>query len=443
VPVVIGLAAAVIAWERIPAIARDTFWAEDGRTFIQAAIQTGPVASLFHPYAGYLHLIPRLLASFTVTFVPVPQWAQSMTMLSCVVAGVVAGVVYACSADIVRWRPARISLAMLTVLTPLAAREVLGNAANLHSLLLWMAFWILLSRPRRFGGAAILSVLIALAALTEIQLVFLLPALIYRWRDRARWMPRAAFAVAILAQALTTLVAPRGSSHAALVDPASIAYGYLINAVMPSWMPAQGIGVVLLSWGPWLAIFLFAICVAAAAVTFRWGSPAQRGVAVAMLGLSILIWVASVTIDPAPFYNYAHVNPSGLARPWLSRYGVVPGMLLLAEVVLGLAVARSRVGSGSTSRRRFMQPALLAALAVSLAALSLPGVTRRSAGPTWEPQVAAASEACEAHPVGAVTLRETLGWTVTVPCMLLDDRSPNFRSREHRRSTSQNTEAQR
>ena len=66
-------------------MARNTLWAEDGRNFIQDAVNHGPLASLAIPYAGYLHTIPRLIAAVTVSFVPVPQWADAMTAGSCLV----------------------------------------------------------------------------------------------------------------------------------------------------------------------------------------------------------------------------------------------------------------------------------------------------------------------------------------------------------------------
>ena len=60
--VALGLACAVVAWLRLPAIAHDTFWAEDGRTFVSQAALGGP-GVLLQPYAGYLHTIPRLVAA--------------------------------------------------------------------------------------------------------------------------------------------------------------------------------------------------------------------------------------------------------------------------------------------------------------------------------------------------------------------------------------------
>jgi hypothetical protein len=42
-------------------------WAEDGSIFLQQAIQS-PSASIFTPYMGYLHLIPRLVTIFALQF---------------------------------------------------------------------------------------------------------------------------------------------------------------------------------------------------------------------------------------------------------------------------------------------------------------------------------------------------------------------------------------
>jgi len=57
VTVLIGCLSAFAAWSRVPAIARDTLWAEDGRNFLQDALSFGPLDSLFLPYAGYLHTL--------------------------------------------------------------------------------------------------------------------------------------------------------------------------------------------------------------------------------------------------------------------------------------------------------------------------------------------------------------------------------------------------
>jgi hypothetical protein len=205
--VLIAVVAALAAWQRIPAIARDTLWAEDGRIFVQGAMDRGPIASLFIPYAGYVHTVPRLIASAVVSFVPVTGWALGMTAGACLVAGILAATVFVATRGIIRWMPARLVLAALTVLAPLAPREVLGDATNLHSLFLWTLFWIVLAAPRTRTSTIGLAVVGLLGALTEVQSLLLLPLLLVvvvlrdrrsgrGWerarREWARWIPRAA-----------------------------------------------------------------------------------------------------------------------------------------------------------------------------------------------------------------------------------------------------------
>jgi hypothetical protein len=120
--VAFGGAAALAAWLRLPAVARDTLWAEDGRNFLQGAIDSGPVNSLFIPYAGYLHTIPRMIAAVVELF-PISGWAIGMTAGACIVAGVVTVTVFVATRGIIDWMPARVAIASLTVLAPLAPRR--------------------------------------------------------------------------------------------------------------------------------------------------------------------------------------------------------------------------------------------------------------------------------------------------------------------------------
>ncbi len=245
----IAIACSAVAWLRIPAVARNTLWAEDGRNFLQDAVNHGPLASLSIPYAGYLHTIPRLIAGFAVAFVPVPQWADAMTAGSCVVAGILAAVVFVCTRDVVPWLPGRILIAGLTVLAPLAPREVLGNAANIHSLVLWTVFWMLLYTPRTRAGSITLSVVALLGAATEIQCLLLVPLALIRWREPLRRPIFTGLGVGLSLQLFVTLFWPRGQSGHPQVEPLSIAYGYLINAVMPLVMPQNSIGPALVGTG--------------------------------------------------------------------------------------------------------------------------------------------------------------------------------------------------
>jgi hypothetical protein len=423
--IVISALAALAAWLRLPAIARDTLWAEDGRNFLQGAIDHGPLASLFIPYAGYLHTVPRLIASAVVSWLPLADWALGMTAGACLVAGILAGAVFVATRALVRWLPARIALASLVVLAPLAPREVLGNAANLHSLFLFALFWIALARPRGRRETVGLSIVALLGALTEVQSLFLLPLLLIRLRDRRRWPVRAALVVGVVAQLVVAVVFPRGGSGSPQDSPLSIAYGYLINAVMPLAVPQLSIGPVVAATGPLVGILLVIPLTGALLFVLRRGSLRERQVAIALAAGSVLIYVASVVANPHPFYDYAALSHSGLVGLWLVRYGVVPSMMLAAIPILALAVAMTRRHRPSAAALLAM-PALVilcVALAGSLLMQFVPQDTRRSAGPAWQPQLSAATKECRALPDDSrVLIAETITWHVSLPC---DDLTPD------------------
>lgn len=429
-----GLVCALVAWLRLSAVARDTLWAEDGRNFLQAAADHGFANTVFAPYAGYLHVVPRIIAG-TVVLLPVAWWALAMTAASCLVAGGVAVVVFVCARDVVPWAPARLLVASLTVLAPLAPREVLGNTANLHSLFLWALLWLLLYRPRTDLGAVALGAVGLAAGLTEIQGVLLLPLMVLAPHGRKRWIVRAGILAGLAAQIFVTVQWPRPHSVHAPVPPLSIAYGYLINVVMPVVLPQSAIGPVL-SWaGPAVAIaILFCLTPAVVFVCVR-GSRLQRTALAALLVASAGFFVLDIVMNPDSFYNYASFTPSQLLSVWLTRYGVAPSMMLIAVVPLAASVAVERRRAAVASDRpvsaalgahtRLDRPSLARTAAVTSCAVIVllllgqlgPQITRRTWGPEWQPQIVAAAEGCEsAAPASRVVLRETLNWHVVLSC---------------------------
>ena len=425
-PMLVGAVFSIAAWLRIPSIARDTLWAEDGRDFLQTAMNQGPMSSLFRPYAGYLHTIPRIASSLIVQFVPVPQYAYAMTAASCIAAGCAAGVVYVCAQPVVHWVPARIVLAGITVLAPLEPREVLGNATNLHSILLWMLFWMLLFRPKNRTGSITFGVVALLAALTEIQSVFLLPLLLYKLRDRRRWPLRAGFVVGVAAQLVVTVIWPRGANRNPAVGLPSIAYGYLINSVVPLWLPQKLIGPALAAGGITLAILLALPLLAAAIFAFVRGSTIQRVAVSGLIVGSVVVYSASVMENPQRFYDYALYTHAQLETVWLARYGVVPSMMLSALFVVAFST-RGRTGaarlpnSSRVTRRIAPRAAVLGAVMALLLIQFVPQATRRSDGPAWLPQVDASAKACATQPDSRRDqLRETIGWKVTIDCGVLE-----------------------
>lgn len=62
-------AAAILFIRKSDALLNPQFWAEDGSTFFAGHFHLG-FAAIYEPYAGYLHLTPRLIAFFTGIFTP-------------------------------------------------------------------------------------------------------------------------------------------------------------------------------------------------------------------------------------------------------------------------------------------------------------------------------------------------------------------------------------
>jgi hypothetical protein len=418
----------LVCWIRLPASAQNTLWAEDARRFLNDAVHLGPLPALFTPYAGYLHTVPRTIAGVTVQFVPVDYWANAMALGACLVAAGVAALVYILSREIVPWLPARIALAAITLLDPLAPHEVLGNTANLHWYFLWLTPWLLLYRPRSRAGSWLLAVVALLAALTEIQMVLFLPLVLWRFRDGRRLPVRALYVVGVVAQLATTILWPRGLPVVPAIGLPSLAYGYLINAVMSIWLPTSAdIGRVIVPMGPAAGVILMVPFLVAAIWGFRRGSGIQRTMIAMLLVGSMALYAIAVEVSPGAFYDYARMSSSQLGNPWLARYGVVPSMMLLALVPVALstrsrAAAQRRFPPDRRSLRAAVPWVALALTGVLMLAQFVPSGTRRSGGPLWEPQVTAQREKCEAR---SPSTREPLAgapasaWIVYVPCRIL------------------------
>jgi hypothetical protein len=290
-----------------------------------------------------------------------------------------------------------------------------------------MLFWILLYRPTSRAGSYLLGVVAALAALTEIQSLFLVPLLLLALRDRRRWPIRVGYLLGAATQVLVTLVWSRAPAGNPAVGIPSIFYGYLINSVLPLWMPQNSIGPSVAAGGVALSILLTVPIVAALVITVIRGSALQRVTAIALAAGSVLVYSASVIDNPNSFYDYASFSRAQLETLWLTRYGVVPSMMLIAVLVLGVATAWRPTSARREPREvRIHRPAVVrrvarvgaaGVIAVLLLAQFTPQGTRRSSGPAWQPQILSTAQSCETRPdSAAVNFKETIGWTVTLDC---------------------------
>jgi hypothetical protein len=428
VATVLGAVLAALAWLRLDPTTRGTLWAEDGVIFRQERQTLGPWESLLHVYAGYLHVVPRLLADVAV-LVPVEQYAVTVTLLCCVVQGAVGALVFLCTRGVVRFLPARVALASITVLVPAGVIETAGNLANLHWYALWLAPWLLLARPTRWRWAVALGFVGLLAALTEIQVAMFLPLLLFRLRDRRSWPVAAGLVIGVGAQVAATLTHPRPRPDADVGGVVDLLKGLLLNVVVPIWRPsANGAGEIFTTGGwrltlvvaaPFVAVGLaLTVMTVSALVRREPGSSGRLALLGALVVGSVVPLVAGLVLNPSTQLLYDSFSVHELAGRRPLRYGVVPTMFVLALVL---------VWADALVRRRGRTRAKVVTAGVAVACVVIVQVagfdidrTRRSDGPSWSRGVAAAQAACRAGeappPVPAAPVE---GWAVPLGCDVL------------------------
>lgn len=187
--VMFALCAAALLLKSPDAFGNPQFWAEDGAVFFQQQ-PAGAAPAWLQPYAGYLHLLPRLVA-WLATFAPLAVVPAVYAYLSLAVNA-------ACVASLAqRLLPSKLALAALAgVLLVPTSGEVFGTLTNSQWFLqLFLLAWCFLPGGPRHGAlrvALALAVLVAaltgpfsllLAVLHALALVVALA-----WRDLRPWL---------------------------------------------------------------------------------------------------------------------------------------------------------------------------------------------------------------------------------------------------------------
>jgi len=410
---VLGAAASVLAWFRLDGHTRGVVWAEDAG-FLENRLDAGPVLSLFDPYQGYLHVLPRAVVE-VAALLPLRDYAVGVTGLCCLVAGAVAGLVHHCSRDVVRSRPARIGVALVTVLLPTLASEVLGNTGNLHWFLLWLTPWVLLCRPRSAREGWTLGAVLLVVGLSEIQAAMFGPLLLVGLRDRRRRPMAAGFVLGIAAQVVTLLATGRSAASADEGTPSllDLVQGYGLHVFLQQWRPATGgVGDLLVDRG-WPVVVAasvpFLLVLVALVVSSR--TKDDRILTATLLAGAVVPFVAGLVLNFRSFLAFSDFAFDTLAIFAPLRYAVVPAMFVLAAVAVVADRASRPIG---------------AALLVALLALGLwhfdAGPTNRSDERGWVAALDRAAETCRrtgAEEVDVRTAPDT--WEVRLRCAEITD----------------------
>lgn len=396
--------------------ALDTVWAEDGRIFLEDAYDD-PAGSLTEPYAGYLHVVPRLLA-WLAAALPASLAAEALAVAAALVTAALAAVVFIASRGHVAAPLARLAVAAPVVLAPLAQGEVPNSIANLHWPALYASCWVLLWNPRGRGGRWTVVLVLALTALSDLLVVALLPLALLRLRAVPGWTGRApalALGGGVALQVFVKATAGASRDLDPTADPVLLLGGYVLRVVPTALFGERWVGTDL-SGSP--RVLGSAAAAAAIVAALAWLAMRRRATgplvaAAVLLAHSVVFWVLPVGL-------------SGLATP---RYVLAPALLLVAAVVVLATAATGRPGAAVVqfaTRQRITRigPLLaLGALLAVVAALNFRVDNARAEGPAWDAQLRTTAAACSDAPDRAVRVpvspRAGDLWSVAVPCAAL------------------------
>jgi len=205
-----GAAFVLMSLRRSDLLTNPQFWAEDGSVYFFTQLVDGTRAALFQPYAGYLLLIPRLVAaSATLSLAHRAPLIYSLAALTIDA--------LCCSLFLLPWyRPLIRSDAMRAILclymaSGIFAHELIGVLTNAQWYLA-MAMLLMLVLPDDVPnlihyGAAALCLIAGLSAGSGILLVPFALVKIWRTRNRAA-LPAAVVVFTSVVQTVCMVVAP-------------------------------------------------------------------------------------------------------------------------------------------------------------------------------------------------------------------------------------------
>lgn len=327
---VAALAACLLFLRGAPRLRHAAFHHEDGQIFLSQAHNEG-FAAFVQPYAGYLHLIPRVIAA---VLEPLPVTAAPV--LYVVAALVVHAVMLtpALSARLDWLIPGpmlrTVLFAMLCLMPPLW--EVLGNIANLIfvggiSLLLLM----LSDDPR--GGIGKVGELTAVAVLglSGPLIAFFVPWFVWRW-----WRTRSCHGLAVvgvavaaaLVQGVFFLLSDREEPPIPPLPPVSVAS---LRYVPRVWVERVGLGWLFGDMGlpnlRWIPFFLLGSvwCIGAVAITV-----------VVLRRTAVVLWLLHLSLLAAPVLDYGYM---GGPYNW-QRHFVVPTAIVIVLLVAVIGARR-------------------------------------------------------------------------------------------------------
>ena len=400
-----------LALARIPLELWDSAYAEDGQVFLTGWADGS--ASLWQPYGGYLHLVPRA-ATWLVSLLPVSWWGYGVTVAACALLGAVCGLCYDSARTLVHSEAVRLAVGLAPVLAVASGVEALGNLADFHLYCLVALVMLAVGpRPGSLRGEIALAVTTLVLVLTEVQALLLAPVVAFMvWQARhgrggvRRWGYVLGWTVGAVAQAATAfLVQARTPPGTLPVDLADGTRGYIANVVVGAVTGSRADAAAIIDTVGWWGAALVT-CALLAVILRPGGDPGgsdllTRFFPLLATGVGAASWYASYVL------NHRYRFDTG-SSPVLLRWGTAASVLLVIALLVAI---------GRWHRRPLVAAALVVFLGVSLVGFRAP-LPYRTGEVAWSRSVAAATQPCRSDPGSSIRIPtpQPPGRFALVPC---------------------------
>jgi len=368
-----------------------TVWAEDGPIYLQAALTQGFWDAVFSPYAGYLVVVPRLIAEVGA-LVPLRYAAAAVSIVSALCAALSGLVVWYASGGHLRSPYLRGALALLTVLAPAAGQETLVSAAYVPWYMLFASFWLLIWRPATLWGAALGGTFLLFTGLSTPGLWFFAPLAALRAlaiRDRRDLTIVGAYGLAVAVQVPVVL----GQEQGEPLWTADI-WTAFVQRVIDGGLFGQRLGGNLWAHFGWPFLIALMVLLAVGFVLgLRRSGPSARWFVALALPTSLVMFVLSAyqrTVGSNLIWS------AGESGGTASRYVLVPALLLVSAVVVTVDAWLRRRGD-DPRRFSWAVAATVAVLGVGLVISFNMGDTAYRGAPYWEDALESAATKCIAE----------------------------------------------
>jgi hypothetical protein len=316
------------------------FWAEDGLVFFADDVLAGGWTSLLHPYAGYLHVVPRLVA---VLADPLPAAYVPLFYNACAIVVAAACCALFASASyrfLIASDTIRVALCVLFTVAPFAD-EFIGTISNLQWYLSFGALLLVIA-PAPAGltlRTVAISVIVLLCSLSAPQTVLFVPLAMWRASKRRDTAAAPGFALiagvaAQVAMFLSQRASVAGSGFDALQVATATAVAFSTRVVM-STIVGSADALQIAAAAPFVAPIVAAAVLCVIFALVRKDRPrAVHAAVVTALMVAALVLALSFRGTAALFASFAHMTPRG------ERYFLLPTCLLL--VLAGIAIDGAR-----------------------------------------------------------------------------------------------------